>query len=110
MLKFVTGYNATVHTTTGMVPAKVRDTDVLRIWNKMIDKTRLLRRIAKAKFRVGQHVRISIEKMEFSNGREQNYSSEIFKKIKVMCRSPRSVYELEDLLGQHIDGNSRRKN
>jgi hypothetical protein len=92
-----------------MVPTKFRDIDVLRIWNKMIDKTRLLKRIAKAKFRV-EHVRISIEKMEFSNGGEQNYISEIFKEIKFKCRWPRSVYELEDLRGQHIDGNSTRKN
>jgi transposase len=33
--KFVTGYNAIVHSTTGMAPGKVRDTDVLAIWNKM---------------------------------------------------------------------------
>jgi hypothetical protein len=33
--KFVRGYNAAVHTTTGMAPAKVSDTDVLSIWNRM---------------------------------------------------------------------------
>jgi len=32
--KFVKGYNATVHSTTGMAPADVSDTDVLMIWNK----------------------------------------------------------------------------
>jgi hypothetical protein len=36
--KFVKGYNATVHSTTGMAPANVRDTDVLTIWNKMQGK------------------------------------------------------------------------
>jgi len=36
--KFVKGYNATVHTTTGMAPSDVSDTDVLTIWNKMRGK------------------------------------------------------------------------
>ena len=36
--KFVKGYNATVHSTTGMAPSNVRDTDVLTIWNKMTGK------------------------------------------------------------------------
>jgi hypothetical protein len=50
-----------------------------------------------AKFRVGQHVRISKEKMIFAKGSEENYSTEIFKIIKVILKSPRPVYELEDL-------------
>ena len=32
------GYNATVHSPTGMAPGSVRDTDVLTIWNKMTGK------------------------------------------------------------------------
>jgi transposase len=36
--KFVAEYNATVHSTTGMAPGDVRDTDVLAIWNKMQNK------------------------------------------------------------------------
>jgi hypothetical protein len=55
-------------------------------------------------FRVGEHVRISKEKMKFSEGGEQNYTTEMFKINKVMRRSPRQVYELEDLWGQNLDG------
>jgi len=33
--EFLRGYNATVHSTTGMTPGNVRDTDVLTMWNKM---------------------------------------------------------------------------
>ena len=36
--KFVNGYKATVHSTTGMAPSDVSDTDVLTIWNKMRGK------------------------------------------------------------------------
>ena len=43
-----------VHSSTGMAPADVRDTDVLTIWNKMWDKAAQTRRLSKPKFRVGQ--------------------------------------------------------
>jgi len=98
--KFVTGYNATVHSTTGMAPADVSETNVLTIWNKMRGKADKTRRLSKLKFRVGQHVRISNEKMKFAKGGEQNYTTEIFKLRKVVHRSPRPVFELEDLRGQ----------
>jgi len=68
--KFVKGYNATVHSTTGVAPADVRDTDVLTICNKMQGKADKTQRLSKLKFRVGQHVRISKEKMKFVKGGE----------------------------------------
>jgi hypothetical protein len=52
---------------------------------------------AKPKLHVGQHVRISEEKMKFSKGGEQNYTTEVFRIMKVIRRTPRPVYELVDL-------------
>jgi uncharacterized protein YxjI len=60
--------------------------------------------LATLKFRVGQHVRIIKEKLKFAKGGEQNYTTEIFKVRKVVHRTPRSVFELEDLRGQEIEG------
>ena len=88
--KFVKGYNATVHSTTGMAPADVSDTDVLTIWNEMRGKAGKTQSLSKLKFRVGQHVRISKEKMKFSKGGEQNYTTEVFKVRKVVHRTPPS--------------------
>jgi len=102
--KFVKGHNATVHSTTGMAPADVRDTDVLTIWNKMRGKADRARRLSKLKFLVGQHVCISKEKMKFAKGGEQNYTTEIFKVRKVVHRTPRPVFELKDLGGQENEG------
>jgi len=82
--KFVEGYNATVHSTTGMAPCSVRDTDVLTIWIKIHGKADRTRRLSKLKFRVGQHVRISKDKVKFAKGGEQNYTTEIFKVRKVV--------------------------
>ena len=101
--KFVRGYNATVHGTTGMAPALVTDSDVLAIWQRMNARLGKIP-IARLKFRVGQHVRISKEKMKFAKGAEQNYSTEVFRIIKVIRRTPRPVYELEDLNRKIIEG------
>jgi hypothetical protein len=66
-------------------------------------KTQRLR-VAKAKIRVGQDVRISKEKMRFAKAAEHNFSTEIFRIVKVIHRRSRVVYELEDLNGTPIDG------
>jgi hypothetical protein len=53
---------------------------------------------------VGQHVRISKEKMTFAKGSQHSYSAEIFRVVKVITWTPRPVYELQDLNGAPIDG------
>jgi len=83
--KFVRAYNDTVQSTTGMAPSRVTDSDVRAILNKMEAKRRL---VAKFKFSVGQHVRISKEKMKFAKSGEQNFSTEIFRITKVIERRP----------------------
>ena len=37
---FVTGYNATVHSSTGIAPASVTDSDVLDIWKRLKRKNK----------------------------------------------------------------------
>jgi len=87
-----------------MAPADVSDTDVLTIWNKMRGKAGKTQRLSKLKFRVGEHVRISKERMKFAKGGEQNYTTEVFKVRKVVHRTLRPVFELEDLRGREIEG------
>jgi len=41
-----------------------------------------------AVFRLGQHVRISKEVMQFAKGAEQNFNTEIFRVKKVIGRRP----------------------
>jgi hypothetical protein len=52
---------------------------------------------------VGQHVRIS-KKVKFAKGGEQNYTTEILKVRKVVHRTTRPVFELEDLRDQELEG------
>jgi len=101
--KFVDAYNDTVHSATGMVPSRVTDSDVLAIWQRMNKHIRRVRTIS-ARFREGQHVRISKERMKFKKGAEENFSREIFRINNVIKRRPRSVYELEDLNKTPIEG------
>jgi len=68
-----------------MAPANVTDSDVLTIW-KRLPKKRF--RVIKAKYSVGQHVRISKEKAKFAKSSEQNFSTEIFRIVKVIPRTP----------------------
>jgi len=61
-------------------------------------------RVAKAtKFRVGQHVRITKEKMRSAKAAKHNFSTLIFRFAKVTVRRPRLIYELVDLNGTPID-------
>ena len=93
-----------VHSAIGMVPTAVTDRQVLEIWTRM-NYNRSQVRVGKLKFQVGQHVSISKEKMKFSKGWEQYYKFEIFRIRKMIRRTPRPVYELEDLYGTLTKGN-----
>ena len=84
-----------------MAPANVTDSDVLAIWKRLQKKRR---RVIKAKYSVGQHVHISNEKAKFTKSSEHNFSTEIFRIVKVIPRTPCPVYELEDLNKQPIEG------
>jgi len=100
--KFVDAYD-TVHSATGMAPSRVTDSDVLAIWQRMNKHIRRVRAVS-ATFRVGQNVRISKEKMKFKKWADKNFSREIFRINKVTKRTPRPVYELEDLNKTPIEG------
>jgi len=63
----------------------------------------------KATSRVGQNVPISKEKMRFAKSGEQNFSTEIFKVLKVIDSRTRAVFELEDLIGTPRDGQFYRE-
>ena len=93
---FVTGYNHTVRNATGMAPAHVSDKNVLAISQRLNEKASRVRSV-KAKYCVGQIVRISKLKVTFANSAEENYTSEVFRVFKVIHWTPRPIYEREDL-------------
>jgi len=82
--KFFRAYNDTVHSATGMAPSRMTGSDVLAIWNRMRRRRHI--GVAKVIFSVGQHVRISKEKMNFAKGDEQYFSAEVFPISRLIAR------------------------
>ena len=58
----------------------------------------------KQKFKVNDYVRISRIKHTFEKGFTPNWSEEVFKIIGVDKNDDPVMYQLEDLLGERIDG------
>jgi hypothetical protein len=56
------------------------------------------------KFKVGDLVRITKEKVTFAKGYEQTFSTEKFRVVKFIQRMPQPVYELSDLQGRTFEG------
>jgi hypothetical protein len=111
--KLVTAYNDTVRSATGMAPTKINDTNILKIWKRIDKKNIKKQHVVQPKYKIGQYVRISKEKMRFRISKEkmrfakeseQNYSTEIFRIRKVIERRLRPVYELHDFNDTPIDG------
>ncbi|XP_050524474.1 uncharacterized protein LOC126909212 [Daktulosphaira vitifoliae] len=90
-------YNNSKHRTIGMTPIQA-DKNPLSV---KFNHRKVLK--SKAKFRIGQKVRISIYKTLFIKGYIANWSSEIFTIAKVNNTLP-VTYMLEDYTGAPIKG------
>jgi hypothetical protein len=93
-------YNNTVHSSIKMAPAKVNDKNVLQVWKNLYSKEESY---ITPKLKVGDTVRLAKEKKHFAKGYESNWTSEIFKVVRVI-RHPIPVYEVADTAGEVIDG------
>ena len=95
------GYNDTPHSALGIAPAQVNLKNQERVWLRLHDKK--TKRGTAAKFRVGDHVRISKSKKTFSKGYLPNWSTELFVVEKVNNTRP-VTYHLTDLMSEKIAG------
>lgn len=93
-------YNNKKHSTIGMAPVDVNDSnsDLIRV-KLTVSKTS----IAKPRFKIGEWVRISKYKNIFEKGYLTNWTEELFKVVKIRNTVP-IVYELEDELGEPVKG------
>ena len=105
--KFVRAYNDAEHSTTDMATSPVTDSNVLAIWKRSEAERRIVR-VDNVKINVGQHERISKEKMMFAKGAEQNFSTSIFRIAKLLERHPRTIYVLVELNEAPIEGQPYR--
>jgi len=58
----------------------------------------------RVKFKVGDLVMITKEKVQFDKGYEQTFSTEIFRVVKVIQRVPQHYYKPTDLKDRPIEG------
>ena len=86
-----------------MAPSKVNPSNIYSVWQKM-NSLRSKIPEGRTKFKVGDPVRITKEKVKFVKGYEQTFSTEIFRVVKVIQRVPQPVYELSDLQARPIEG------
>lgn len=98
----VKGYNSTKHSSIKMTPIKAskKENYIDAYANQYGDDDYT---INKPKFKIGDFVRIPIEKGKFSKEGVGNYTIEIFKVVKVKQTTP-ITYELVDLLDEDILG------
>jgi len=104
----VRAYNHTRHSSTRMQPAivtrenaRVARENIARRWNNNDAHKKHAR---KAKYHVGDLVRVSRAKGTFEKGYEARWSEEIFRIHRVLEWRKPLVYELSDLAGEVIDG------
>jgi len=100
--KLLTSYNS-VHSTIAMAPSKVSPSNIYSLWQN-VNSLRAKIPHERIKFKVGDLVKISKQKVAFAKGYEQTFSTEIFKVVKVITRVPQPVYELSDLQDRSIEG------
>jgi len=85
--KLLTGYNNYVHSTIGMPPSMVNPSNIYSVRQRM---NSLWAKIPQGcvKFKVGDLVRITKEKVKFAKVYEQTFSTEIFRVAKLFSACP----------------------
>jgi len=85
-----------------MPPSKATPFNTYSVWRK-VNNLRAKIHQSRVKFKVGDLVIITKEKVRFAKGYEQTFSKEIFRVVKVIHRVPQPAYELSDLQDRHVE-------
>jgi hypothetical protein len=86
-----------------MALGKVSPSYIYSVWRKLNGLQAKIPH-GRVKFKVGDPVRITTQKVAFAKGYEQTFSTDVFRVVKVITRVPQPVYELSDLQDHHIEG------
>jgi len=86
-----------------MAPNKVPPWNIYSVWQN-VNSLRTKIPHGRVKFKVGDLVRITKQKVAFAKGYEPTFSTEIFKIVKVITRVPQTLYELSDLQNCSTEG------
>lgn len=105
--KVMSAYNSSVHSAIGMAPIDVKKSTEGSVWHYLYGGVgrypKLNSRAKQPKYSVGTHVRISRAPDIFRHGYEGYWGHEIYK-IKKVFQKEQTLYELEDLKNNVIEG------
>ena len=90
----VKSYNFTVHSATGLAPAKVTAKDAAAILDEMQSPEEPSK---PAKYTIGDRVRVVVSKLQFEKGYEARYSAMLFKILSVRVSGRHHLYKIADL-------------
>lgn len=97
-------YNLRKHRTINMAPYEAeKPSSSLHIRLHMSKAQRVIKK-KKPKLKIGDLVRISLEKNKFTRGHDKKSSDEIFKIYSINTKKPIPMYYLKDLEGEIIKG------
>jgi hypothetical protein len=85
--ELLTSYNNSVHSTIGMPPSKEKPSNIHSVWQRM-NTLRSKIPQGRVKFKVGDLVRITKEKLKSANGYEQTFLTEIFRVSRLFSACP----------------------
>lgn len=100
----VNSYNSRPHSSTGIPPLEVNNSNSETVWLKMHLKDHSNNKFSlKPTLKIGDSVRIAKTRLTFDKGYTPNWSVEVFKVVNVIKSFP-TVYRLKDLTGEEIKG------
>lgn len=98
--RLVAEYNARKHRTIGMRPCDVKPANAAQLLDTVYNNIKIA---GPARFKTGDHVRVSKFKTVFEKGYTPNWTTEVFKILKVQATNP-TTYLLQDSSGRPIAG------
>jgi hypothetical protein len=100
--KIVGNLNKTVHSTTGMRPNEITYKNANALREKLYKEDEMKKPL-RIKYKLGDIVRITKDKGQFTKGYYPNFTDELFKIAQVKRTNPPS-YRITDLRGEEIKG------
>lgn len=99
---FVQSYNSSVHRSINCRPKDVKPSNQFNVWMKSYEDLQKSKP-STPKFRIGQYVRIKIQKATFEKGYASTFTTDLFK-IREIVNSIPVTYKLSDNTGEIILG------
>lgn len=100
---FTHSYNNTIHSKIKRTPNSITEANQMDVWRDIYMNDYKEKEKRKNKFKVGDLIKISNEKLRFEKGYTARWSNENFKVSKVLPTNP-TTYFLQDLKGEDING------